>query len=66
MLPYQERVITERDELKVKYDALSSFIEHKNFDEIVEDPKQKALLIKQKEVMMLYLDILNERIALFK
>lgn len=65
MLPHQQRVIAERDELYKKYDALCKFIAGPNaiFDGLPEDEKKR--LCDQRDVMGSYYHILRERIAAF-
>lgn len=58
---YKERVIEERNDLKVKVDKLISFSDSKQFTDL--PVSDKVLLQCQLEAMTLYLDVLNERIG---
>lgn len=58
--PHQQRVITERDELQTKLDALTRFIDSTLFETL---PKaEQGRLQRQKLIMIDYLAVLNERI----
>lgn len=61
--PFQQRVVTERDELKVKADALHSFFSGEQFSNL--DSHNKCLLKEQLHYMEQYLSVLDERISLF-
>lgn len=61
--PHQQRVVTERDELRTKYQALMSFGETPTFASLPE--QEQTLLVEQSEAMGTYLEILNSRIAGF-
>lgn len=63
LLPYQERVIAERDELYKDFTKLGSFIRSNTFKEL--PGIDKRLLVAQKSAMETYLDILEIRIKLF-
>ncbi len=60
---WQKRVIAERDELKIKLDALTAFIRGPGFAAL--DHENIYLLCEQQIVMIEYLDILDTRIQLF-
>lgn len=62
--PYQQRVYDELNQLKIRYDALSQFIDSTNFSTL--DFSNRKLLIQQQHVMKSYIDILLARIKLFK
>lgn len=64
LLPHQQRVVTERDELNVKLDALNKFIrENPVFSTLpLEDQND---LMKQFNLMWGYRDILDSRITRF-
>lgn len=66
MLPHQQRVIAERDELSVKLAKLIVFIKSNDFAKKVQDERERGRLTQQKDIMSQYLDILNERIDAFK
>lgn len=61
--PFQQRVVTERDELKAKMDALNSFLVGDLFKNLDDDNKE--LLKEQLHYMEQYLSVLDERISLF-
>jgi hypothetical protein len=63
MKPFQQRVVTERDELAEKLTSLDSFIGGEIFKVI--PAEEKIRLAKQAGVMKEYLDILNDRINAF-
>jgi hypothetical protein len=63
MKPFQQRVVTERDELAEKLTSLDSFIGGEIFTVI--PAEEKIRLAKQAGVMKEYLDILNDRINAF-
>ena len=62
--PHQHRVVTERDERKSKTKALTTFIDlSATFTTL---PKREQELLQQQEVFMRsYLNVLDQRIALF-
>lgn len=57
---FKERLIKEHDDLLMKFQKLSTFIQTKEFGKLEEI--DKSLLIKQKDCMEEYINILNERI----
>lgn len=63
MLPYQVRVIAERAELEHKCTGLKAFIASSKFDAVEKDEATRLAL--QLRYMLLYLDILDQRIAAF-
>ncbi len=64
MLPHQERVITERNELVEKITKLDAFLEKSPvFDTLSEDEQHR--LVKQINIMKEYLYILEDRIDNF-
>lgn len=64
MLPHQQRLVTEHDELITKIESLKTFIEKSAlFLEL--DNLNKTLLIKQLKHMSKYANILYKRIQLF-
>lgn len=63
MEDWQQRVVSERDELAARLDRLSAFLEGDRAMAIESYPR--VLLIRQRRVMSEYLSILDERIALF-
>ena len=64
MFQDQNRVIEEKKELDIKIEALSDFLDTPIFNSL--DDEEIRLLNNQSMVMMLYSDILEERIKLFK
>lgn len=66
MLPHQQRVIDERDELSNKLAKLNAFINSDGFTKTVKDLRERDRLILQKFIMTRYLEILNERITAFE
>lgn len=64
MLPYQKRVIQEKDELDRKAASLSNFIGTSLvFEEL--QPEEQELLKEQCEIMWEYSEVLGKRINLF-
>jgi hypothetical protein len=64
MQPYQQRVIEEREQLSVKYNALDTFVNGQVFLNLPGDEQDR--LLRQRKIMGEYLEILDERIAAFK
>lgn len=60
---YKQRVIDERNELKVRLDKLTSFLQKGQPDNI--DDKNWALLNEQADAMNWYYTVLGSRIELF-
>lgn len=58
---FKDRLTLEFNELAKRYIKLCDFLDSDNFNDIVKDPKYAALLIRQREVMKEYLDILDKR-----
>jgi hypothetical protein len=63
LLPYQQRVITEQDELDSKMIALSKFFDTKFFMDLPDE--EQSLLRKQYGYMQRYSSVLSERISNF-
>jgi len=64
MLPHQQRVVDEKNELDVKAKALSNFIGlNPAFESI--DPEEQERMKEQCEIMWQYSEILGKRIAAF-
>lgn len=63
MLPYQERVMKEANELNDKINKLRIFIGSDTF--ILLTKKERDLLHHQYNIMNTYSDILSDRIELF-
>jgi hypothetical protein len=62
--PHQQRVVTERDELSVKLNALTIFIDSNTTFATL--PKREQELLQQQEALMAnYVRVLDQRIALF-
>ena len=62
-LPYQQRVITEQDDLDTKMSALSKFFDTKFFSDLPD--VEQSLLRKQYGYMQKYSSVLSERISNF-
>ncbi len=65
MLPHQQRVVDEKNELDEKLTKLTSFINSEKFTEIVASEDERGRLVCQEEAMKYYSEILAERIAAF-
>ncbi|UJD04828.1 hypothetical protein PWKp5_00085 [Klebsiella phage PWKp5] len=63
LLPHQERVVQEKEELEKKYNALGAFREGDTFKSL--STNEQFWLNSQHYVMGLYLHVLNERINRF-
>lgn len=63
LAPYQQRVITERDELCGKLSKLNQFLKGETFKALSE--AERARLTRQSFYMGLYAKVLDERIAAF-
>ena len=63
LLPHEQRVVSEKDELKIKLDALISFLQNGQPKFI--DDKNWVLLQEQADAMNWYYTILISRIELF-
>ena len=64
MKEYQQRVITEFEELSVNTDALTAFLSTPSFDSLEEN--EKGRLYAQSFAMMTYRSILQSRITCFE
>ena len=64
LLPHQQRVVTEKDELEKKFKDLSVFILENPIFVSLPDKEQEDLTLQQ-ELMGKYKDVLNRRIARF-
>jgi hypothetical protein len=65
MQPYQERVIQEREELKIKIESLHRAITDVSFMSKL-PPDELDRLLKQKRIMDEYLSVLSDRINNFR
>lgn len=63
MLPHQQRVVTEKDELEDKLTKLVAFFETDFFSKIEKDEQER--LKRQSGFMQSYLEVLEERISNF-
>ena len=63
MEPFQERVVTEKDELEEKIGKLHSFFTTSTFAEL--DPAEQDRLNEQLKAMETYAALLGQRIATF-
>ena len=61
LLPHQQRVVDELNELSTKVGKLNAFIETKLFDSL--DESEKDRLRRQFAIMMDYQQVLAERIG---
>ena len=59
---YLDRLMIERKELAEKLEKLCLFTDSPKFMDVVKDENQRELLIKQRDYMGEYLNILNQRI----
>ena len=57
---YIDRLILELEDLQAKTDKLTKFLDSGKADELF--PKQKNLLVEQHDIMIDYIEILEERI----
>jgi len=64
MQEYQQRVVTEKEELDVKAKALSEFIGNNKAFDLIESEEQERMK-EQCEIMWQYSEILGARIAAF-
>jgi hypothetical protein len=64
MQPYQQRVVTEKEELDTKISSLMTFAKSQAFDQTVPEAEQRRML-RQLVVMQDYSRILGERIDAF-
>ncbi len=60
---FQQRVLEERDQLAKRLEKLAAFVDLAAFLAI--GPREKMRLIRQKHIMTLYLQVLEERICAF-
>lgn len=59
---FLDRLVIERRDLAEKLEKLCLFIDSPRFVEVIKDENQRELLIKQRNYMNEYLNILNQRI----
>lgn len=59
---FLDRLMIERNELAEKLEKLCLFTDSPKFMDVVKDENQRELLIKQRDYMGEYLNILNQRI----
>ncbi|MFI8748786.1 crAss001_48 related protein [Vreelandella lionensis] len=64
MLPHQQRVVDEKNELDKKAKALSDFIGNSPVFETL-DPEEQERMKVQNDIMWQYSEILGQRIAAF-
>ena len=65
MLPHQQRVVDERDELVSKAAKLYDFIDDENPVCGQLEPAEKERLTRQHSLMVQYAEVLDDRIAAF-
>lgn len=63
---FMDRLVIEQKDLAEKLEKLCLFIDSPKFTDTVKDKIQQELLIKQRDYMGEYLNILNQRIKLLK
>lgn len=63
-MEWLDRLINEKEELKIRYQKLLHFIKSDKFKEL--DERDRELLIEQKIVMNLYISILIKRIKKYE
>lgn len=63
LLPHQQRVVAERAELRERLDKLGVFVNGATFPNV--DYAEQNRLLRQQNLMMELLDVLDERIAAF-
>jgi hypothetical protein len=63
LLPHQQRVVVERDELNDKFKKLSVFLKSEKFESV--NPDEQKRLRRQHFAMFEYRSILEERISYF-
>lgn len=63
MLPYQERIVAERDELSTKLDLLRAFFKSPNIASV--STYEHNLLKRQERAMADYLEVLRMRVRIF-
>jgi len=61
--PHQQRVVTEREELKQKHDKLIDFMKSDKINQLTQ--LETNLLCLQSDIMSSYLNVLSRRIELF-
>ena len=64
LLPHQQRVVEERNELKTKTYKLNEFVGHNDLFDKLSDVDKEDLKV-QLDIMFQYLEVLDKRIARF-
>lgn len=64
LLPYQERVVIEKQELDDKIDKLEAFLRSENYQGV--DLLNQQLMMQQLGIMLAYSSILSRRIETFQ
>ena len=59
---FADRLRIEQKDLAEKLEKLCKFVESPQFTDVVQDSNQRELLLKQREYMSEYLNVLNQRI----
>ena len=59
---FADRLRIEQKDLAEKLEKLCKFVESPQFTDVVQDSNQRELLLKQREYMGEYLNVLNQRI----
>lgn len=63
LLPHQQRVIAERDQLNTRLTSLRAFIASDTFRQV--DKAERMRLLRQEQVMTEFAQVLTERIDAF-
>lgn len=62
MKSYLKRLLKETSDLQIKLYDLRNTVESESFEEKVQEPEERELLIEQQEVMNQYYAILKKRL----
>ena len=62
--PFQQRVVEENRELRVRLDNLNQFVQTEMFNQLPH--VEKGRMLRQRSLMADYADVLDERIANFQ
>jgi len=62
--PYQQRVVEEKKELDAKIERIAAFLDSEEFNNVEAD--EQHLIVQQEFVMVIYSNVLSQRIAAFK
>ena len=59
---FKDRLLIERQDLAERFSKLCAFVDTPKFEEVVKDEHQRDLLLRQRDYMSEYLNVLNQRI----